>query len=238
MRAVFGPDDDERAGPAAASCCAADRVDERPAQPRPAGHPRPALDRPQPPLPGRRWRRSRRRCWRRCGAAAPKATRARTSSRCWSTARYEDGSPMSEQDLRDELLTLLTDGPTSTSLAWTFERLLRNPEKLARAATRSLAGDGALPRRGDQGDAAGPPAGPGGGAAAAGADAAGRLRPAGGDHRRPLHPPDPPQRGDLPAGRELHPRALPRAASPAPTPGSPSAAAPAAASPPATPNWR
>ena len=48
-------------------------------------------------------------------------------------ARYEDGSPMSEQDLRDELLTLLTDGPTSTSLAWTFERLLRNPEKLERA---------------------------------------------------------------------------------------------------------
>ena len=47
-------------------------------------------------------------------------------------ARYEDGSPLSEQDLRDELLTLLTDGPTSTSLAWTFERLLRNPEKLAR----------------------------------------------------------------------------------------------------------
>ncbi len=37
---------------------------------------------------------------------------------------------MSEQDLRDELLTLLTDGPTSTSLAWTFERLLRNPDKL------------------------------------------------------------------------------------------------------------
>jgi len=57
-------------------------------------------------------------------------------------ARYEDGSPMSEQDLRDELLTLLTDGPTSTSLAWTFERLLRNPDKmeLARADVRD--GDG------------------------------------------------------------------------------------------------
>jgi cytochrome P450 family 135 len=48
-------------------------------------------------------------------------------------ARYEDGSPLSERDLRDELLTLLTDGPTSSSLAWTFERLLRNPEKLERA---------------------------------------------------------------------------------------------------------
>jgi cytochrome P450 len=48
-------------------------------------------------------------------------------------ARREDGSPLGEGELRDELLTLLTDGPTSTSLAWTFERLLRNPETLARA---------------------------------------------------------------------------------------------------------
>jgi cytochrome P450 family 135 len=57
-------------------------------------------------------------------------------------ARYEDGSPMSEQDLRDELLTLLTDGPTSTSLAWTFERLLRNPDKLERAREDVREGDG------------------------------------------------------------------------------------------------
>jgi len=48
-------------------------------------------------------------------------------------ARREDGSPLGEGELRDELLTLLTDGPTSSSLAWAFERLLRNPEKLARA---------------------------------------------------------------------------------------------------------
>lgn len=57
-------------------------------------------------------------------------------------ARYEDGSPMSEQDLRDELLTLLTDGPTSTSLAWTFERLLRNPDKLELAREDVRTGDG------------------------------------------------------------------------------------------------
>jgi cytochrome P450 len=43
-------------------------------------------------------------------------------------ARYEDGSPMSEQDLRDELVTLLTDGPTSSLLSWAFERVLRHPE--------------------------------------------------------------------------------------------------------------
>jgi cytochrome P450 family 135 len=47
-------------------------------------------------------------------------------------ARYDDGEPMSDRELRDELLTLLTDGPTSASLARVFERLLRHPEKLAR----------------------------------------------------------------------------------------------------------
>jgi cytochrome P450 family 135 len=47
-------------------------------------------------------------------------------------ARYEDGSPMSEQDLRDELVTLLTDGPTSSLLSWAFERILRHPEQYAR----------------------------------------------------------------------------------------------------------
>ncbi len=48
------------------------------------------------------------------------------------SARYEDGSPLSERDLCDETITLLLDGPTSTSLAWTFERLLRHPDKLER----------------------------------------------------------------------------------------------------------
>jgi cytochrome P450 len=55
-------------------------------------------------------------------------------------ARYEDGSPLSEQDLRDELITLLLDGPTSTSLAWAFERLLRHPQKLARLREEVLGG--------------------------------------------------------------------------------------------------
>ncbi len=57
-------------------------------------------------------------------------------------ARHEDGSPLSEKELRDELLTLLTDGPTSSSLAWVFERLLRHPEKLARLRSELLAGEG------------------------------------------------------------------------------------------------
>jgi cytochrome P450 len=56
-------------------------------------------------------------------------------------ARYEDGSPLSEKELRDELLTLLTDGPTSSSLAWAFERLLRHPDKLARLQEEVEAGE-------------------------------------------------------------------------------------------------
>jgi cytochrome P450 len=47
-------------------------------------------------------------------------------------AHYEDGAPMSEQDLRDELVTLLTDGPTSSLISWAFERILRHPEQYAR----------------------------------------------------------------------------------------------------------
>lgn len=56
-------------------------------------------------------------------------------------ARYEDGSPLGDRELRDELMTLLTDGPTSSSLAWVFERLLRHPEKLARLQDEVIAGE-------------------------------------------------------------------------------------------------
>jgi cytochrome P450 len=49
-------------------------------------------------------------------------------------ARREDGSPMSDQELRDELMTLLVAGheTTASTLAWAFERLPRHPEVLAR----------------------------------------------------------------------------------------------------------
>jgi cytochrome P450 family 135 len=52
----------------------------------------------------------------------------------------EHGEPMTERELRDELITLLSDGPTATSLAWAFERLLRHPEKLARLREEVLGG--------------------------------------------------------------------------------------------------
>ncbi len=55
-------------------------------------------------------------------------------------ARYEDGAPMTEQDLRDELVTLLTDGPTSSLLSWSFERLLRHPEMYERLRAEVDAG--------------------------------------------------------------------------------------------------
>jgi cytochrome P450 len=57
-------------------------------------------------------------------------------------ARYEDGTPLSDGDLRDELVTLLSDGPTSSTLAWTFERLLRHPDKLLELQRDLVAGDG------------------------------------------------------------------------------------------------
>jgi cytochrome P450 len=56
-------------------------------------------------------------------------------------AHYEDGAPMTEQDLRDELVTLLTDGPTSSLISWAFERLLRHPDKLARLRGELVAGE-------------------------------------------------------------------------------------------------
>lgn len=47
---------------------------------------------------------------------------------------------MTEQDLRDELVTLLTDGPTSSLLSWAFERFLRHPEQYARLRAEVDAG--------------------------------------------------------------------------------------------------
>jgi cytochrome P450 len=49
-------------------------------------------------------------------------------------ARYEDGSPISDGHIADELLTLLAAGheTTATTLAWTVERLRRHPRLLSR----------------------------------------------------------------------------------------------------------
>jgi cytochrome P450 family 135 len=57
-------------------------------------------------------------------------------------ARDEDGQPMSDQELRDELITLLEAGheTTATGLAWAFERLLRNTNVLSRLRAELAAG--------------------------------------------------------------------------------------------------
>ncbi len=51
-------------------------------------------------------------------------------------------SAESELKMRDELVTMLSDGPTATSLAWVFERLMRHPQKLARLREEVLRGEG------------------------------------------------------------------------------------------------
>jgi cytochrome P450 len=56
------------------------------------------------------------------------------------SARHDDGSPMSDEELRDELVTVLGAGheTTATALAWAMERLLRTPRAL-RALRESIA---------------------------------------------------------------------------------------------------
>jgi cytochrome P450 len=58
-------------------------------------------------------------------------------------ARHEDGEPMSDEELRDELVTVLGAGheTTATGLAWAMERLLRNPEVLGRLRKSIAAGE-------------------------------------------------------------------------------------------------
>jgi cytochrome P450 family 135 len=60
-------------------------------------------------------------------------------------ARHEDGSPMSDAEIRDELLTLLVAGheTTATALSWAMERLTRHPEKLERLRAEVEAGEDA-----------------------------------------------------------------------------------------------
>jgi cytochrome P450 len=58
-------------------------------------------------------------------------------------ARHEDGSPMSDEELRDELVTVLGAGheTTATALAWAMERLLRTPRVLDRLRDSIAAGE-------------------------------------------------------------------------------------------------
>jgi len=58
-------------------------------------------------------------------------------------ATHEDGSPMSDSELRDELLTLLVAGheTTANALSWAVERLCRHPQRMQRLTEEVRAGE-------------------------------------------------------------------------------------------------
>ena len=58
-------------------------------------------------------------------------------------ATDEDGAPMTDDELRDELMTLLVAGheTTATALSWAFERLLRTPGAYDRLRDEAAAGE-------------------------------------------------------------------------------------------------
>jgi cytochrome P450 family 135 len=58
-------------------------------------------------------------------------------------ATHEDGTPMSDRELRDELVTVIGAGheTTATALAWAVERLVRAPRVLARLRESVARGD-------------------------------------------------------------------------------------------------
>jgi cytochrome P450 len=57
-------------------------------------------------------------------------------------ARDENGEPLTDAELRDELITLLVAGheTTATSISWAFDLLLHHPDKLARLREEIAAG--------------------------------------------------------------------------------------------------
>jgi cytochrome P450 len=60
-------------------------------------------------------------------------------------ARDEDGAPLSDEQLRNELLTVLVAGheTSASALAWTLERVVRHPDVLARLQDEADANEGA-----------------------------------------------------------------------------------------------
>ena len=59
-------------------------------------------------------------------------------------ARDEDGNGLTDDELRDELVTLLVAGheTTASALGWTFERLMRHPDVMGNAVEDARGGDG------------------------------------------------------------------------------------------------
>ncbi|WP_076051241.1 cytochrome P450 [Mycobacterium colombiense] len=59
-------------------------------------------------------------------------------------AKHEDGNPMSDKEIRDELVTLLLAGheTTASGLAWAVERIIRHPDAHSRLVEETQSGDG------------------------------------------------------------------------------------------------
>jgi cytochrome P450 family 135 len=62
-------------------------------------------------------------------------------------ARDEDGQPLTDRELRDELMTLLLAGheTTATALSWTLERLVRHPAVVQRLCEERRGGEDGAP---------------------------------------------------------------------------------------------
>jgi cytochrome P450 len=58
-------------------------------------------------------------------------------------AEHEDGSPLTDEEIRDEVLTMVMAGyeTTTSGCAWALERLLKSPEKLERLTAEIEAGE-------------------------------------------------------------------------------------------------
>ena len=155
-------------------------------------------------------------------------------------ARHDDGTEMSDEELRDELMTLLVAGheTSATALAWALDALTPPSARARAPARRDRRRRGRLPGRGRQGDAPAPPGHRPRAPPPDRADGDRRPHAARRRERGALHLPAAPARRTSTTSRA---RSVPSASSRsrrAPTPGSRSAAACAAASAPASPSSR
>ena len=126
--------------------------------------------------PRRRARPANRRARRHPVDAAPGPRRGR--------------QPMTDGELRDELMTLLVAGHETTATRWRGRSSgsLAHPDELARLRTRSPPASGRrVPRRGDQGDAAARPVVPGRRAQADRSRSSSAATSSGRDARRAVH---------------------------------------------------
>ena len=155
-------------------------------------------------------------------------------------ARFEGGEAMADVEIRDQLMTLLLAGheTTATALAWTFDLLLRNPDKLEAPRVRARIGRRGLPEGRDLGVAAAAAGGPARRPPPELRASGQRLHDAGGHRRHARRSGSPtPARTSIPIRSNSSPSASSRTR-PIPTAGSRSAAAFAAAWAPPSPSSR